>query len=73
MTAVGSITVDLRPGDRLQLGQAVVEFQHKSGRAARLCIQAPRDVPVRREVCPERDKNDAPPVRANHGTMNTEG
>lgn len=45
---MASITVDLRPGDRLVLGEAVVEFEHKSGRLARLRVSAPQQVPVQR-------------------------
>ena len=65
---MGFITVDLRPGDRLRVGQTVVVFEHKSGRSARLHVQAPKEVEVRREA---RD-SDSPP-RANHETMRTEG
>ena len=38
---------DLRPGDSLRAsGPVLVELVHKSGRAARLRVQVPRDVRI---------------------------
>ena len=68
---MASITVDLRPGDRLRLGAAVVEFQHKSGRAARVRVTAPQDLPVKRETPPEESEFDSVESGSNHASMNT--
>lgn len=38
--------VDLRIGEVLQIGDAIVVLEHKSGRVARLVIHAPRSVQV---------------------------
>jgi hypothetical protein len=46
-TAMSHVLIDMRPGERLALGGDVsVELIHKSGRAARLRITAPRDVVI---------------------------
>lgn len=38
---------DMRPGDVLRAsGPVLIEFVHKSGRAARLRVQVPRDVRI---------------------------
>lgn len=42
------MTVDMQPGDRVLVGDCAVELVHKSGRAARLLIIAPREVPIQR-------------------------
>ena len=55
----------------LLLGAAVVEFQHKSGRAARVRVTAPADVQVRREVVPEEPETDSTLSRANHAAMSS--
>lgn len=44
-----TMTVDVRPGDRLELGGAVlVEMVAKSGKVARLRVTAPREIRVRK-------------------------
>jgi len=71
---VAHITVDLRPGERLVLGDLAVELQHKSGRLVRLRVTAPTCVPVRREAS---DSPAAPgddgALRTKHATMTAEG
>lgn len=56
-----SMTVELRPGDTLRVGSAVIRFEHKSGKAARLNVAAPQDVEVGRHINP------------NHGKTSSEG
>lgn len=42
------MTVDLLPGQRVDIGGVSVEVLHKTGRHSRLRIHAPREVPIRR-------------------------
>jgi len=51
------VVLDLRPGESFDVGPAVVEFEHKSGRVARLRISAPREVTVRRNKPSDEGKN----------------
>jgi hypothetical protein len=46
----GQVCMDLRPGERLVLGGTgiEVEYVHKSGKAARLRVAAPRSVHITR-------------------------
>jgi sRNA-binding carbon storage regulator CsrA len=48
---VGRICMDLHPGERLLIGDTGVEVEvvHKSGKAARLRVVAPRDMRISRE------------------------
>lgn len=52
------LVIDVEPGDSLAIGGDVrIDVQHKSGRAARLVIELPRDVRVdRKKVDTARDK-----------------
>ena len=47
-TDMSRMTVDLLPGDRVDIGGVSVEVLHKTGRHSRLRIHAPRDVPIHR-------------------------
>lgn len=42
----GSLLVDVKPGQALDLGGMRVEVVHKSGRGARLRVTAPREVRI---------------------------
>lgn len=44
------IALDLKEGEAVHIGAALVRLERKSGRSARLVVQAPRDVLVRRSV-----------------------
>lgn len=47
---LSNMIFDLRPGDSLRAtGPVLVELVHKSGRAARLRVQVPRDVTIKKE------------------------
>ena len=43
--------IDLRVGQSLRLGDAVLTLQEKSGRMARLTVRAPEAVQVRQQPC----------------------
>lgn len=45
--------VDLQPNDGVQVGDVLVELVHKSGRAARLRLSAPRQMPIERKPAQE--------------------
>lgn len=49
MEHVAAMTVELQPGERLQVGEATLEFVHKRGRVARLRVLAPPRIAVRRQ------------------------
>lgn len=50
--------IDIREGERIDLaGVATVELVHKTGRAARLQISAPRDMKIEKKSVPVRDKH----------------
>ena len=52
MTAsLKTMHIDLRVGQSLRLGDAVVTLQEKSGRMARLTVRAPEAVQVRQQPC----------------------
>lgn len=40
------LTIDIKPGQRLQIGDTVLILESKSGQVARLVIDAPKDVKV---------------------------
>lgn len=40
--------IDLKPGELLRIGDAVVRLDQKSGQVARLSIEADRSVPIKR-------------------------
>lgn len=44
------LKIELRPGEAIRIGDAVVTLESKSGQAARISVQADRSVPVRRIV-----------------------
>lgn len=45
----GSLTLDVRPGERVLIGDQLVEVQlvHKSGQHARIKVTAPKDVKIK--------------------------
>lgn len=45
---LATMTVVLKPGEALRVGEATVRFERKSGSAARLHVSAPPDVPLKR-------------------------
>jgi len=47
-TARSQMIVDLQPGEGVRVGDVVVELVHKSGRAARLRLSAPRETRIDR-------------------------
>lgn len=59
-----ALTVDLKPGQKLQIGDATVTMEAKSGQLARLVIDAPKSVAVKKLT-------ESPSVRliAEHGIM----
>ena len=48
-SALNTLHIDLRVGQSLRLGDAVVTLQEKSGRMARLTVRAPEAVQVRQQ------------------------
>lgn len=42
------LTIDIKPGQRLQIGDTVLILESKSGQVARLVIDAPKDVKVKK-------------------------
>lgn len=42
------LTIDVRIGDSIQIGEATVTASHKSGQLVRLVIEADKDVPVKK-------------------------
>ena len=42
------LKIDLRPGEELQVGDAIVKMVHKSGQLACLVIDAPKETPIKR-------------------------
>lgn len=49
MTEKGSLTLDVRPGERVMIGGEMVEVEllHKSGQHARIKVTAPKDVKIK--------------------------
>ena len=50
-SALKTMHIDLRVGQSLRLGDAVLTLQEKSGRMARLTVRAPEAVQVRQQPC----------------------
>ena len=49
-----NLMFDLKPGDSMLLGGVVcVSLVHKSGRAARLMVTAPREVTIEKNIQPQ--------------------
>ena len=42
------LKIDLRPGESLSIGDAIVTLESKSGQVARLAVQADKSIPVQR-------------------------
>lgn len=42
------LRIDLKPGESVRVGDAVITLEHKLGKGARLAIEADRSVPIRR-------------------------
>lgn len=49
---MATIKVDLRVGESLRIGDAVIVLEQKSGQLARLVIEADKSIPVRKESQP---------------------
>jgi hypothetical protein len=69
-TLRSTLSVELRPGDKLLVdGGVVVTMEHKTGRAARLRISAPRSVRISTQpagataLTPDRQASETAPVR----------
>jgi hypothetical protein len=43
-----ALTIDLKPGEKLRIGDAVVQLVQKSGQLARLVVEADRSIPVKK-------------------------
>lgn len=43
-----ALKIDLRPGEKLQIGEAIITMVQKSGQLASLVIDADRSIPVRK-------------------------
>lgn len=61
------LKIDLRPGEKLRIGDAVITLEQKSGQLARLVIDADKSIPVRKESEP----NAAIRLIAEQGLMTT--
>ena len=46
------LKIDLGPGEKLRIGDAIVTMEQKSGQRARLVIEADKSIPVRKESEP---------------------
>lgn len=59
-----ALSIDLKPGQKLQIGDATITMEAKSGQFARLVIDAPKSVAVKKLT-------ESPSVRliAEHGIM----
>ena len=42
------LKIDLRPGQSLSIGDAIVTLESKSGQVARLAVEAPKSIAVKR-------------------------
>lgn len=42
------LNIELRPGEAIAIGDAVVRLESKTGQIARLSVQADKSIPVRR-------------------------
>lgn len=42
------LKIDLRPGESIRIGDAVVSVEEKSGQKVRLAVDAARSLPIRR-------------------------
>lgn len=42
------LKMDLRPGESIRVGDAIITLEDKSGRVARIAFRADKDVPIRR-------------------------
>lgn len=45
---MATMSIDLKPGEKLQVGEAILVFVQKSGQVARFEIEADRSVPVKK-------------------------
>ncbi|SEQ20708.1 hypothetical protein [Giesbergeria anulus] len=48
MSDLSAATIDLRPGEALEILGVRVEFVHKSGQRSRVRVLAPRDVQIKK-------------------------
>lgn len=59
------IKIDLRYGEHLRIGDAVVRLERKTGQLACLVVDAPKEVPVRRTSA--KSRNEVSPLLARNG------
>jgi len=45
-----TLSLDMRPGESLTIGDTVVQFVHKAGQRARVRVTAPRATPIKKLV-----------------------
>lgn len=57
-----ALSIDLKPGESIAIGNATVTLESKSGQIARLVVHADRAIPVHRI-----DRSNAPARAAAHG------
>lgn len=43
-----ALSIDLKPGEAISIGDAIVTLESKSGQVARLSVQVDKSVPVQR-------------------------
>jgi hypothetical protein len=46
------LKLDLKPGESVKIGDAVITMEEKSGKVARLSIQADKSIPIERVQAP---------------------
>lgn len=46
------LKIDIRPGESVKIGDAVITLEDKSGKVARLSIDADKSVPIERVQAP---------------------
>jgi sRNA-binding carbon storage regulator CsrA len=49
MQANSELTIEIRAGEKILVGDVSVELVHKSGQAARLKVIAPRDTSIKKD------------------------
>lgn len=53
------LKMDMRPGEQIKIGDAIVKLVKKSGQVATICIDAARNVHIERVIKEEKPKTDA--------------
>ena len=52
-----TLSLDMRPGDSLAMGDVVVEFVHKAGQRARIRVSAPRSTAIKKMSSTSNEKS----------------